>query len=54
MLGHGDFMGPSGKGIKQNFNSSMTYLLRHRVSVFEVVSERPVILTSKCRALGEK
>jgi hypothetical protein len=29
------------------------HLLRHRTSVFEVISERPVILTSECRALGE-
>jgi hypothetical protein len=27
--------------------------LRHGISVFKVISERPVILTSKCRALGE-
>jgi hypothetical protein len=29
------------------------HLLRHRTSVFKVISERPVILTSECRALGE-
>jgi hypothetical protein len=29
------------------------HLLRHGTSVFEVISERPVILTSECRALGE-
>jgi hypothetical protein len=28
-------------------------LLRHRTSVFKVISERPVMLTSECRALGE-
>ena len=28
-------------------------MLRHGTSVFKVISERPVILTSKCRALGE-
>jgi hypothetical protein len=31
----------------------MPHLLRHRTSVFKVISERPVILTSECRALGE-
>jgi hypothetical protein len=29
------------------------HLLRHRTSVFKVISERPAILTSECRALGE-
>ena len=29
------------------------HLLRHGTSVFKVISERPVILTSKCWALGE-
>jgi hypothetical protein len=29
------------------------HLLRHGTSVFKVISERPVILTSECRALGE-
>jgi hypothetical protein len=29
------------------------HLLRHGTSVFKVISERPVILTSKCRAHGE-
>jgi hypothetical protein len=30
-----------------------TPILRHGTSVFKVISERPVILTSECRALGE-
>jgi hypothetical protein len=30
------------------------HLLRHGTSVFKVISERPVILTSECRALGEE
>jgi hypothetical protein len=29
------------------------HLLRHGTSNFKVISERPVILTSECRALGE-
>jgi hypothetical protein len=29
------------------------HLLRHWTSVFKVISERPVILTSECRVLGE-
>jgi hypothetical protein len=29
------------------------HLLRHGISVFKVISERPVILTSECRALGQ-
>jgi hypothetical protein len=29
------------------------HLLRHGTSVFKVISERPVILPSECRALGE-
>jgi hypothetical protein len=29
------------------------HLLRHGTSVFKVTSERAVILTSECRALGE-
>jgi hypothetical protein len=29
-------------------------LLRHGTSVFKVISERPVILISECRALGEE
>jgi hypothetical protein len=29
------------------------HLLRHRTSVFKVISEKPVILTSDCHALGE-
>jgi hypothetical protein len=29
------------------------HLLRHRTSVFKVISETPVILPSECRALGE-
>jgi hypothetical protein len=29
------------------------HLLRHGTSVFKVMSERPVILPSECRALGE-
>jgi hypothetical protein len=28
-------------------------LLRHGTFVFKVISERPVILTSECRAFGE-
>jgi hypothetical protein len=31
----------------------MPHLLRHGTSVFKVISERPVILTSECRALSE-
>ena len=31
----------------------MPHLLRHGTSVFKVISERPVIVTSKCQALGE-
>jgi hypothetical protein len=31
----------------------MPHELRLRASAFKVISERPVILTSKCRALGE-
>jgi hypothetical protein len=31
----------------------MPYLLRHGTSVFKVISERLVILTSECRALDE-
>ena len=31
----------------------MPHLLRHGTSVFKVISEIPVILTSECRALGE-
>jgi hypothetical protein len=31
----------------------MSNLLRHGTSVFKVISERPVILTSECRAHGE-
>ena len=31
----------------------MSHLLRHGTSVFKVISERPVILPSECRALGE-
>jgi hypothetical protein len=27
--------------------------VRHRTSVFKVISKRPVILTFECRALGE-
>jgi hypothetical protein len=30
------------------------HLLRHGTSVFKVISERPVILPSECRALGEE
>jgi hypothetical protein len=29
------------------------HVLRHRTTVFKVISERPVILTSECSALGE-
>jgi hypothetical protein len=29
------------------------HLLRHGTSIFNVISERPMILTSKCRAFGE-
>jgi hypothetical protein len=29
------------------------HLLRHRTSAFKVISERPMILTSKCRVLDE-
>jgi hypothetical protein len=29
------------------------HLLRHGASVFKVISKRPVILPSECRALGE-
>jgi hypothetical protein len=29
------------------------HLLRHGTSVFKVISERPVILPSECRALGD-
>jgi hypothetical protein len=29
------------------------HLLRHGASVFKVISERPGILTSECRTLGE-
>jgi hypothetical protein len=29
------------------------HLLRYGASVFEVISERPMILTFECRALGE-
>jgi hypothetical protein len=29
------------------------HLLRHGTSVFKVISERPVILSSECRALGK-
>jgi hypothetical protein len=29
------------------------HLLRHGTSFFKVISERPVILTSECRAFGE-
>jgi hypothetical protein len=29
------------------------HLLRHGTSVFKVISERPVILPSECRAVGE-
>jgi hypothetical protein len=29
------------------------HLLRHGTSVFKVISERPLILTSECRALGK-
>ena len=32
----------------------MPYLLRHGTSVFKVISERPVILSPECRALGEE
>jgi hypothetical protein len=32
----------------------MPNLLRHRTSVFKVISERPVILPSECLALGEE
>jgi hypothetical protein len=31
----------------------MPHILRHGTSIFKVISERPVILTSECRALGE-
>jgi hypothetical protein len=31
----------------------VSHLLRHGTSVFKVIFERPVILTSECRALGE-
>jgi hypothetical protein len=31
----------------------MPHLLRHGASVFKVISERPVILPSECRAPGE-
>ena len=31
----------------------MPHLLRHGTSVFKVISERPVILNSECRALSE-
>jgi hypothetical protein len=31
----------------------VSHLLRHGTSVFKVISERPVILPSECRALGE-
>jgi hypothetical protein len=30
------------------------HLLRHRTSVFKVISKRPVILPSECRALGKE
>jgi hypothetical protein len=30
------------------------HLLRHGNSIFKVISERPVIPTSECRALGEE
>jgi hypothetical protein len=29
------------------------HLLRHGTSIFRVISERPVILPSECRAVGE-
>jgi hypothetical protein len=29
------------------------HLLRHGTSIFKVISERPVIFTSECHALGE-
>jgi hypothetical protein len=29
------------------------HLLRHGTSVFKVISEKPVILPSECRAVGE-
>jgi hypothetical protein len=29
------------------------HLLRHGTSVYKFISERPVILTSECRVLGE-
>ena len=32
----------------------MPHLLRHGTSVFKVISERPVILSSECRALAEE
>ena len=32
----------------------MPHLLRHGTSVFKVISERPVIPSSECRALGEE
>jgi hypothetical protein len=32
----------------------MSHLLRHGTSVFKVISERPVILPSECRAIGEE
>jgi hypothetical protein len=31
----------------------VSHLLRHGTSVLKVISERPVILTSECRALDE-
>jgi hypothetical protein len=32
----------------------VSHLLRHGTSVFKVISGRPVILSSECRALGEE
>jgi hypothetical protein len=43
----------SAYGFKQWGFFYVPHLLRHWTSVFKVISERPVILPSECRALGE-
>jgi hypothetical protein len=43
----------SAYGFYQSGFFYVQHLLRHRTSVFKVISEKPVILTTECHALGE-
>lgn len=42
------------QGLSNEGSLTCQLLPHHRTSVFTVISERPVVLISKCRALGEE